>query len=54
MKVGEEFSQNPAAETRGIQNVLDSLPAQRARGARAEDFMDPSLMEERRFHRWAV
>jgi hypothetical protein len=33
-------------ETRGIQNVLDSLLVPKAKGARAEDFMDTTLMEE--------
>ena len=30
----------------GIQNVIDSLPMPKARGAKAEDFIDGSLMEE--------
>jgi ABC-type nitrate/sulfonate/bicarbonate transport system substrate-binding protein len=36
----------PVPEPRGIQNALDSLLTPKARGARAEDFMDTSLMEE--------
>ena len=36
----------PAPEPRGIQNVLDSLPTPKARGARGEEFTDSSLMDE--------
>jgi hypothetical protein len=36
----------PVPESRGIQTALDFLPNPKARGARAEDFMDTSLMEE--------
>jgi ABC-type nitrate/sulfonate/bicarbonate transport system substrate-binding protein len=36
----------PVPESRGIQTTLDFLPNPKARGARAEDFMDTSLMEE--------
>jgi NitT/TauT family transport system substrate-binding protein len=36
----------PVPEANGIQNVLEFMPAPKARGARAEDFMDTSLMEE--------
>jgi len=36
----------PSAEPRGIQNVIDALPTPKAKGARAEDFIDASLMEE--------
>jgi NitT/TauT family transport system substrate-binding protein len=36
----------PVPELNGIQNVLESMPTPKARGARAEDFMDTSLMEE--------
>ncbi|HEY1235202.1 MAG TPA: ABC transporter substrate-binding protein [Candidatus Binatia bacterium] len=36
----------PSPETRGIQNVIDSLPTPKARGAKAEDFIDASVMEE--------
>jgi NitT/TauT family transport system substrate-binding protein len=36
----------PVPEPNGIQNVLEFMPAPKARGARAEDFMDTSLMEE--------
>ena len=33
-------------QRRGIQNVIDSLPTPKAKGARGEDFTDSSLMEE--------
>ena len=33
-------------DTPAIQNVIDSLATAKARGARAEDFINPSLMEE--------
>ena len=36
----------PTPEVRGIQNVIDSLPTPKARGAKAEDFMDVTLMDE--------
>jgi NitT/TauT family transport system substrate-binding protein len=36
----------PTPESHGIQNVIDSLPTPKARGAKAEDFMDATLMEE--------
>lgn len=36
----------PTPETRGIQNVIDSLATPKARGAKAEDFMDVTLMDE--------
>jgi ABC-type nitrate/sulfonate/bicarbonate transport system substrate-binding protein len=36
----------PTPEPRGIQNVIDSLPTPKARGAKAEDFMDVTLMDE--------
>jgi len=36
----------PVPETRGIQTALDSLLNPKARGIRAEEFMDTSLMEE--------
>lgn len=36
----------PTPEVRGIQNVIDSLPTPKARGAKAEDFIDISVMEE--------
>ena len=36
----------PTPESHGIQNVIDSLPTPKARGAKAEDFMDATLMGE--------
>ena len=36
----------PVPEARGIQTALDSLPSPKARGSRAEEYMDTSLMEE--------
>jgi hypothetical protein len=36
----------PVPEPNGIQNVLEFMPTPKARGARAEDFIDTSLMEE--------
>lgn len=45
-RLRRSFRDFPAPEVRGIQNVIDSLPTPKARAARAEDFMDTSLMEE--------
>jgi NitT/TauT family transport system substrate-binding protein len=45
-RLTKSFREYPVPDTRGIQNVLDSLLTPKARGARAEDFMDTSLMEE--------
>jgi ABC-type nitrate/sulfonate/bicarbonate transport system substrate-binding protein len=45
-RLSKSFRDFPAPETRGVQNVLDSLLVPKAKGARAEDFMDTSLMEE--------
>jgi len=42
----KSFLGYPVPESRGIQNVLEFMPTPKARGARAEDFMDTSLMEE--------
>jgi len=36
----------PVPEPNGIQNVLEFMPTPKARGARAENFIDTSLMEE--------
>jgi hypothetical protein len=36
----------PLAEAKGIQTALDALLTPKARGARAERFMDTNLMEE--------
>ena len=45
-RLSKSFRDFPSPETRGIQNVIDSLPMAKARGAKAEDFIDESLMEE--------
>jgi NitT/TauT family transport system substrate-binding protein len=42
----KSFREYPLPEPRGIQNVIEFMPTPKARGARAEDFMDTSLMEE--------
>jgi ABC-type nitrate/sulfonate/bicarbonate transport system substrate-binding protein len=45
-RLSKSFRDFPTPELRGIQNVLDSLPSPKARGARAEDFIDATLMDE--------
>jgi ABC-type nitrate/sulfonate/bicarbonate transport system substrate-binding protein len=45
-RLSKSFRDFPSPETHGIQNVIDSLPMPKARGAKAEDFIDGSLMEE--------
>jgi NitT/TauT family transport system substrate-binding protein len=45
-RLSKSFRDFPSPENRGIQNVIDSLLTPKARGARAEDFTDASLMEE--------
>jgi NitT/TauT family transport system substrate-binding protein len=45
-RLSKSFRDYPAPEVRGIQNVLDSLLTPKAKGRRADDFMDTSLMEE--------
>jgi ABC-type nitrate/sulfonate/bicarbonate transport system substrate-binding protein len=45
-RLSKALLEYPIPETKGIQTALDSLLAPKARGARAEDFMDSSLMEE--------
>jgi ABC-type nitrate/sulfonate/bicarbonate transport system substrate-binding protein len=42
----KSFRDFPTPEARGIQNVIDSLPTPKAKGARAEDFSDSTLLEE--------
>jgi len=42
----KSMSEYPFPEVKGIQTALDSLLTPKARGQRAEDFMDTSLMEE--------
>jgi NitT/TauT family transport system substrate-binding protein len=45
-RLAKSFRDFPIPEPRGIQNVIDSLPTPKAKGARGEDFTDSSLMEE--------
>jgi len=45
-RLTKSFRDFPSPENRGIQNVIDSLPTPKARGAKAEDFIDATLMEE--------
>ena len=45
-RLTKSFRDFPTPEPRGIQNVIDSLPTPKAKGARGEDFTDSSLMEE--------
>jgi len=45
-RLAKSFRDFPTPEARGIQNVIDSLPTPKAKGARAEDFTDSTLLEE--------
>jgi NitT/TauT family transport system substrate-binding protein len=45
-RVAKAMRANPIPEPKGIQTALDALLNPKARGARAEEFMDTSLMEE--------
>lgn len=45
-RLAKSFRDFPTPEPRGIQNVIDALPNPKAKGARAEDFIDATLMEE--------
>jgi ABC-type nitrate/sulfonate/bicarbonate transport system substrate-binding protein len=45
-RLTKSFRDFPSPENRGIQNVIDSLPTPKARGAKAEDFIDATLIEE--------
>ncbi len=45
-RLTKSFRDFPTPEVHGIQNVIDSLPTPKARGAKAEDFMDATLIEE--------
>jgi NitT/TauT family transport system substrate-binding protein len=45
-RLAKSFREFPTPEARGIQNVIDSLPTPKAKGARAEDFSDSTLLEE--------
>ena len=45
-RLAKAMAEYPVPEPKGIQTALDFLPNPKARGARAEEFMDTSLMEE--------
>ena len=45
-RLAKSFRDFPTPEPRGIQNVIDSLATPKAKGARAEDFSDGTLLEE--------
>ena len=45
-RLSKSLREYPAPEPMGVQSALDSLPSPKARTAKAEDFMDTSLMEE--------
>jgi NitT/TauT family transport system substrate-binding protein len=45
-RLAKSMNPYPLPEAKGIQTALDALLTPKARGARAENFMDTSLMEE--------
>ncbi len=45
-RLAKSFRDFPTPEPRGIQNVIDALPTPKAKGAKAEDFIDATLMDE--------
>ncbi|HEY7321442.1 MAG TPA: ABC transporter substrate-binding protein [Candidatus Binatia bacterium] len=45
-RLAKSMNRYPLPERQGIQSALDALLTPKARGARAENFMDTSLMEE--------
>jgi len=45
-RLSKSFRDFPTPEPRGIQNVIDALPSPKAKGAKAEDFIDATLIEE--------
>jgi ABC-type nitrate/sulfonate/bicarbonate transport system substrate-binding protein len=45
-RLAKAMLEYPAPEPRGVQTALDFLPNPKARGVRAEDFIDTSVMEE--------
>jgi ABC-type nitrate/sulfonate/bicarbonate transport system substrate-binding protein len=45
-RLAKAMAEYPVPEPKGIQTALDFLPNPKARGVRAEEFMDTSLMEE--------
>jgi len=44
----KSFRDFPSPEPRGIQNVIDALPTPKAKNAKAEDFIDVTLIDELR------
>jgi len=47
-RLAKSFRDFPTPEPRGIQNVIDALPTPKAKNAKAEDFIDATLMDELR------
>ena len=45
-RLAKAFRDFPMPEPRGIQNVIDALPTPKAKSAKAEDFIDATLMDE--------
>ena len=45
-RLSKSFRDFPIPEPRGIQNVIDALPSPKAKGAKAEDFIDATVIEE--------
>jgi ABC-type nitrate/sulfonate/bicarbonate transport system substrate-binding protein len=45
-RLSKAMMEYPVPDMKGVQTAIDSLLTPKARGARAEDFVDPSLMEE--------
>ena len=47
-RLAKSFRDFPTPEPRGIQNVIDALPTPKAKSAKAEDFIDATLLDELR------
>jgi len=45
-RLSKSFRDFPTPEVRGIQNVIDALPTAKAKSAKAEDYIDATLMDE--------
>jgi hypothetical protein len=45
-RLSKAMVEYPIPDTKGVQTALDALLTPKARGARAEDFVDSNLMEE--------
>lgn len=45
-RLSKSFRDFPTPEPRGIQSVIDALPTPKAKGAKAEEYIDAMLMEE--------